>query len=153
MKKALTGANNRVIIDGWAFTDSYGNIEGNSVSTPFILINSGDEEPIPTDNTAPIFLDSYLSNNNQDIVVVFDEEVLSNKDTEESLKAHIKYINPATYYWENIPVDSTVTFSGKKSLFILIHHCSLEIINKLGLVLKGIPLKIHQAMLFNRMFM
>jgi hypothetical protein len=80
------------------------------------------------DSTPPKSIGSYLSNSDQDITIVFDEEVLNNKDSIESLKASMRWIDyvPSPYgwcwyQWVSLPADTTVEVSGNT---LIVHFAS-----------------------------
>ncbi|WP_438348758.1 hemoblobin-interacting domain-containing protein [Paenibacillus sp. FA6] len=123
--QALTGANNQIIIEGYALKDSYGNVNWNRSTTSLIRADADVVDPSPADTTAPKFVKAYIANSNHDIVLEFDEAVFNNKATLDSLKSTIYYQYYTNGQWfYNAPSDLTFTFSGNA---LIIH--SLQPLN------------------------
>lgn len=112
LAQALTGANNQIKVNGNALKDGKGNMNSDNISTPFIQGNIG----VDVDTTVPRLLQSYMTNSNYDITMVFDEDVQNNKDSISSFISSITfpYDQQGNSYYNSyrFPSTPTVTFSG-----------------------------------------
>ncbi|WP_424767688.1 hemoblobin-interacting domain-containing protein [Paenibacillus sp. sgz302251] len=104
-EKALTGDKNQIVISGSTLKDSYGNVAGDRMTTPIINGSAGD-------SIAPELVDVVMSKDNQAIVVVFDEKVLSNKAQEADLRAAIRYFvdDQSQDGLRNLPEEASIEF-------------------------------------------
>lgn len=110
--EALTGTASQIMINGGALKDQYGNIQSESRVTP--LIKAGDGiDPNPADTTAPNYLYSYVSADKQDVILTFDEDVISAKADAASFLQNVQWYNSQNWVY-SLPSDTTVSFSGPK---------------------------------------
>lgn len=108
--QALAGASNIIVIASDAVMDRFGNTTRDEVQTP---IFAGDPAGEVLDTKPPQLIGAYRINDNQDIAFVFNEPVLSNKETLDDLKDSITYNGFVTNYSTSpLPDDVTLTFSG-----------------------------------------
>jgi hypothetical protein len=108
--EALSGANNQIRINGGALKDSYGNVRNEDNSTAMFQANAGVIDP--ADTTTPRYVESYITNSNHDITLVFDEDVSNNMGSVESLINAIRKYNPSSDNWEVMSPIPDLTFSG-----------------------------------------
>ncbi len=105
--KPLVGMTNYIRIDGDALFDSSGNFSDDEQYTPPI---AGDPAG---DATPPEYLGAYVSPGNQEVTIIFDEEVRSHGDMA-ALKSKIEYYSNSDHVSRLLPPDADVTLTGNK---------------------------------------
>lgn len=107
LDKPLAGTINFIRIDGNVLMDRYGNhFDDAQSTTPIAGDPAGDATP-------PQYVGAYVSPGNQDVTLVFDEDVRSHGDLA-ALKSKIEYYSNSDFVSRPLPSDADVTLAGNK---------------------------------------